>query len=68
MLGILSEPVHDRDATPSPALSLALPNMPWARADAPSIQCGLLKAVATQAGHRCDVHYFNVELAAKLGP
>lgn len=57
--------VGDRGA--GRTLRLALVNMPWARVDAPSIQCGLLQAIAAEAGHRCDVHYFNNELAAVLG-
>ncbi|HET9895221.1 MAG TPA: RiPP maturation radical SAM C-methyltransferase [Streptosporangiaceae bacterium] len=49
-------------------LRVALVNMPWARADAPSIQCGLLQSLTKAAGHDCDVWYVNLELAAKLGP
>ncbi|MEI6623327.1 MAG: RiPP maturation radical SAM C-methyltransferase [Actinomycetes bacterium] len=46
---------------------VALVNMPWARLDAPSIQCGLLKAGLTRRGHSVDVHYLNLELVAYLG-
>jgi ribosomal peptide maturation radical SAM protein 1 len=46
---------------------VALVNMPFAMADRPSIQCGLLKAALTRAGHEVDVHYLNVELAAEFG-
>ncbi|MGX1778668.1 RiPP maturation radical SAM C-methyltransferase [Nocardia brasiliensis] len=46
---------------------VALVNMPFAIADRPSIQCGLLKAVLTAAGHRVDVHYLNMRLSAQLG-
>ncbi|WP_328379556.1 RiPP maturation radical SAM C-methyltransferase [Streptomyces sp. NBC_00440] len=46
---------------------MALVNMPWARLDAPSIQCGLLQSIVREHGHTCDVHYLNVELAALLG-
>jgi ribosomal peptide maturation radical SAM protein 1 len=42
--------------------------MPWAWIDAPSIQCGLLQAVVREAGHQCDVHYLNIDLADILGP
>jgi len=57
-----------RDGGPSGrALRVALVNMPWARADAPSIQCGLLQSIVRAAGHRCDVRYYNLELAALLG-
>lgn len=48
-------------------LNVVLVNMPWARADAPSIQCGLLQALTRSAGHDCDVWYANLELAAMLG-
>jgi ribosomal peptide maturation radical SAM protein 1 len=46
---------------------VALINMPFAMADRPSIQCGLLKAALTRAGHEVTVHYLNVELAAEFG-
>jgi ribosomal peptide maturation radical SAM protein 1 len=46
---------------------VALVNMPFALADRPSIQCGLLKAVLSQAGHDVQVFYFNLELAAEIG-
>jgi ribosomal peptide maturation radical SAM protein 1 len=56
--GMLASPVAAR---------VALVNMPFAMADRPSIQCGLLKAVLTRAGHVVDVFYLNLELAAELG-
>jgi ribosomal peptide maturation radical SAM protein 1 len=46
---------------------IALVNMPFALADRPSIQCGLLKAGLRQVGHEVDVFYLNLELAAELG-
>jgi ribosomal peptide maturation radical SAM protein 1 len=49
------------------AARVALVNMPFAMADRPSIQCGLLKAVLARAGHAVDVFYLNLELAAELG-
>jgi ribosomal peptide maturation radical SAM protein 1 len=49
------------------ATRIALVNMPFAMADRPSIQCGLLKAGLARAGHTVDVHYLNLELAAELG-
>jgi ribosomal peptide maturation radical SAM protein 1 len=56
------------DATePARRLSVALVNMPWARVDSPSIQCGLLQSVVRRAGHHCTVHYLNLDLAARLG-
>lgn len=57
-------------ATPYPpprALRVALVNMPWSWADAPSIQCGLLKAVVEEAGHECDVLYLNLDLCQAVG-
>lgn len=48
-------------------LRVALVNMPWARIDAPSIQCGLLQSIARAAGHHCDVAYLNIEFAALFG-
>jgi ribosomal peptide maturation radical SAM protein 1 len=59
--------VPEVPAAPARPLRVALVNMPWARVDAPSIQCGLLTSVVRQAGHDCTVHYLNVELAAVLG-
>src|SRR5215208_1772142 len=55
---------HD---TAVPPQQVALVNMPFAAAQRPSIQCGLLKAGLTRAGHDVDVHYLNLELAAELG-
>jgi ribosomal peptide maturation radical SAM protein 1 len=46
---------------------VALVNMPFAGANRPSIQCGLLKAGLADAGHTVDVHYLNLELAVELG-
>lgn len=47
---------------------IALINMPFASARRPSIQCGLLKAILNRAGYEADVFYFNLRLAAALGP
>jgi ribosomal peptide maturation radical SAM protein 1 len=55
------------DTRPASVLRVALVNMPWARANAPSIQCGLLKAELAAAGHQVDVQYLNLELASELG-
>jgi ribosomal peptide maturation radical SAM protein 1 len=52
---------------PPPTQRVALVNMPFAGANRPSIQCGLLKAGLARAGHQVDVHYLNLELAAELG-
>lgn len=48
-------------------LRVALVNMPWSSASSPSIQCGLLQAVARRAGHTCDSVYLNLEFAARIG-
>jgi ribosomal peptide maturation radical SAM protein 1 len=41
--------------------------MPFAMAERPSIQCGLLKASLKQAGHEVDAFYLNLEFAAEFG-
>ncbi|HEV2851499.1 MAG TPA: RiPP maturation radical SAM C-methyltransferase [Thermoanaerobaculia bacterium] len=51
----------------SATISVALVNMPFAMADRPSIQCGLLKAGLTRAGYDVDVLYLNLEFAAEFG-
>jgi ribosomal peptide maturation radical SAM protein 1 len=63
------EPGARPEPEPPPARSLrvALVNMPWARLDAPSIQCGLLQSVARDAGHQCDVQYLNLDFAVVIG-
>lgn len=64
----LTVAVADTDAQPPvPSARIALVNMPFALADRPSIQCGLLKAALARAGHQVDVYYLNLELAAELG-
>lgn len=37
-------------ATAARGLSACLVNMPWTKVNMPSIQCGLLKAIATREG------------------
>lgn len=58
----------EEQSRPDRPLKVALITMPWVRTDAPSIQCGLLKAQACRHGHQVDVHYLNLELAAEIGP
>ncbi|MFC4531067.1 RiPP maturation radical SAM C-methyltransferase [Sphaerisporangium dianthi] len=60
---------RSRPVLPPPPrrLRVALVNMPWSWADAPSIQCGLLQAIVKRAGHDCDALYLNLELSALLG-
>jgi ribosomal peptide maturation radical SAM protein 1 len=48
-------------------LTAALVNMPFASAARPSIQVGLLTAVAGEAGYPVEGRYPNLELAAELG-
>jgi ribosomal peptide maturation radical SAM protein 1 len=50
-----------------PPQTVALVNMPFAAAQRPSIQCGLLKAALVRRGHSVDVLYLNLELSAELG-
>lgn len=57
----------DADTWSPAAAHIALVNMPFAMADRPSIQCGLLKSAATRAGHEVDVFYLNLEFAAEFG-
>ncbi len=47
---------------------VAMVCMPFASAQRPSIQIGLITAVAEQAGFEVDVHHFNLDLAAQLSP
>lgn len=53
--------------TACPPQRVALVNMPFAAAQRPSIQCGLLKAALSRDGHDVSVHYLNLELAVELG-
>jgi len=52
--------------TPSDTFRIALVCMPFARASLPSIQIGLLTAIAEQAGFSTDTYHLNLELAARL--
>jgi ribosomal peptide maturation radical SAM protein 1 len=57
------------EAPPTAAdLRVALVCMPVAAADRPSIQVGLIQALAQQAGFETDAFYFNLDLAAQLTP
>ena len=47
-------------------LRVSLICMPFAAANRPSIQIGLLKAIIDQAGFNADTYHLNLELAAKL--
>jgi hypothetical protein len=46
---------------------IALVNMPWGAVSQASIALGILKQVARNSGFEADVHYLNVEFAARLG-
>lgn len=48
-------------------MHVCMVNVPWARVDAPSIQCGLLKSVVIESGFSCDVKYCNVDFAQEIG-
>ncbi|WP_437542244.1 RiPP maturation radical SAM C-methyltransferase [Sorangium sp. So ce367] len=47
---------------------VALVCMPFASADRPSIQLGLIGAIARSAGFTADLYHFNLDLAAELTP
>jgi len=48
-------------------LRIALVTMPFFGADRPSLQLGLLKAVAMGEGVACDTVHLNLDLAAEIG-
>ena len=54
-------------ATPVSALRIALVNMPFASTRRPSIQLGLMKAIAEERGHNVATHYVNLHFAAQIG-
>jgi len=54
-------------ATAPTSRPVALVNMPLASATRPSIQLGLLSAIAESMGIEVDQHYFNLDLARQLG-
>jgi ribosomal peptide maturation radical SAM protein 1 len=64
---MILERAESAEAKPGAPVRLALVNMPFAMADRPSIQCGLLKSELVRAGCEVDVFYLNLELAAELG-
>ncbi|TKA94456.1 RiPP maturation radical SAM protein 1 [Cereibacter changlensis] len=49
------------------SLRVALINLPWASFRRPSIQIGLLGALARRNGHHVELAHLNLELAARLG-
>ena len=46
---------------------VALVNMPFGDCDFPSLGVSLLKAILSERGIACDVHYLNLILAADIG-
>ncbi len=61
------QPGEQRSRRRVPPARVAIVNMPFALADRPSIQCGLLKSTLAKRGHEVEVLYLNLELAAELG-
>jgi ribosomal peptide maturation radical SAM protein 1 len=49
-------------------MSIALVNMPFAAAERPSIQCGLLKSLLTRSGYRVKTYYINLQFSKLIGP
>lgn len=65
----VAERARPNGTAPCPGpFRVALVCMPFASAERPSIQLGLLSAIAQRAGFETDSHYFNLDLAARLGP
>src|SRR6202000_1041668 len=56
-----------RGSAEDASLAVALVCMPFASARVPSIQIGLLTAIAASAGCAADSYHLNLELAADLG-
>jgi len=57
-------PMADSVARP---LRVALVNMPFNSTRFPSMQLGLLQAIAKQHGHAVTTHYLNMQFAARVG-
>lgn len=69
MMGRAGQPAansDDYEATTA-AFRVALVCMPFATADMPAIQIGLLTSLAKRAGFLADGFYFNLDLAAQIG-
>ena len=62
------ENTTDQTPTPVDTFRVALVCMPFATALVPSIQVGLLTAIAEQAGFPTDAYHLNLNLAASLTP
>lgn len=61
-------PQRASEVVPGPAFRLALVCMPFASADRPSIQLGLVGAIAQAAGFPADLFHFNLNLSSELTP
>ena len=57
-----------RPGAPVRSLRVALVNMPFAGVERPSIQLGLLKAIADSRGHRADTFHLNLDFVAAMEP
>jgi ribosomal peptide maturation radical SAM protein 1 len=64
----LPQPSGAPGETAAGAFRVALVCMPFASAERPSIQLGLLTALAQRAGYPCDAYHLNLDLAAELSP
>ena len=66
----LSERAGASDISVSEAAGdrLAIVCMPFASSDRPSIQLGLIGAIARRAGYETDLFHFNLNLAQELSP
>lgn len=60
--------VARQNEAPKVDFRIALVCMPFASAKLPSIQIGLMTAVAEAAGVETDAYHFNLDLAAQLSP
>jgi ribosomal peptide maturation radical SAM protein 1 len=63
-----ARPAHSERGAIACNFSVALVCMPFASANRPSLQIGLLAAIAESHGFPTDAHHFNLDLAAALSP
>jgi ribosomal peptide maturation radical SAM protein 1 len=71
MRASMNEPRHVSELGSKPSsenFRVALVSMPFAIADRPSIQVGLLSAISKQQGFPTDAYNLNLDLAAELAP
>jgi ribosomal peptide maturation radical SAM protein 1 len=61
------EPAPAREPSARAGLSVALVTMPFLATDAPSIQLGLLKAIAAERGFDAHSFHLNLDFAAQIG-